>query len=335
MNTPLNNDIQRKARELAERITVAHDIDPEIQEELYGHIEDKMRAYCSGEESVSQEDALILAREHFGDGAALRGLLHGVHFEAVEMSFLRRVLVLALLTTCAIVLTRILTVTLMQTIHPFGGDRPPIVQMLLRSLILGGYLSGGPTLLVLLLHHWKRQFNKGESPWLCHLSNPFLATMSVLALATGEALSRLLLPNAAGRFNTIFLDSWWLDGNIHLLGSAVYCVVWMWWVNPNLGRLRYNFSVGLLWAVYQNLCALVPASLAFAALSFPATAYVPPWLIDVAMTRIDAGKLPELVGRYVVVVAVSAILLQWLCGLWRRHGERPPISRDVTFVRRV
>lgn len=321
MNTPLNNDIQRKARELAERITVAHDIDPEIQEELYGHIEDKMLAYCSGEEPVSEEDALILAREHFGDGAALRGLLQEVHVEAVEVSLLRRVLVLALLTTVAIVFARMLTATLMQTIHPFGGDRPAIVQMLIRNLILGGYLFGGATLLVLLLHHWKRQFSRGESPWLCHLSNPFLAIMSVIVLATGEAFSRLLLPGAAGRFNTFFLDSWWLDGNIHLLASAVYCVIWMWWVNPDLSRLRYNFSVGLLWAVYQNLSALVPASLALAAGPFLATAYVPPWLIDVVMTRIGAGNLPEHMVRYVFVVAVCAIVLQWLCDLWRWRGE--------------
>ena len=50
MNTPLNNDTQQKARELARKITVAHDLDPEIQEELYGHIEDKLLAFKSGEE---------------------------------------------------------------------------------------------------------------------------------------------------------------------------------------------------------------------------------------------------------------------------------------------
>lgn len=50
MNTRLNNDTRQNARELARQITVAHDLDPEIQEELYGHIEDKLLAYMNGEE---------------------------------------------------------------------------------------------------------------------------------------------------------------------------------------------------------------------------------------------------------------------------------------------
>ena len=50
METPLNDTTRLKARELARKITVAHDLDPEIQEELYGHIEDKLLAYKSGEE---------------------------------------------------------------------------------------------------------------------------------------------------------------------------------------------------------------------------------------------------------------------------------------------
>ena len=45
MDRNLEGDLQQKARKLARKITVAHDLDPEIQEELYGYIEDKRRAY--------------------------------------------------------------------------------------------------------------------------------------------------------------------------------------------------------------------------------------------------------------------------------------------------
>ncbi len=72
MNTPLNNDTQQRARELARTITVAHDLDPEIQEELYGHIEDKLLAYKNGEERITDEDAFILVREHFGNAKELK-----------------------------------------------------------------------------------------------------------------------------------------------------------------------------------------------------------------------------------------------------------------------
>ena len=101
MNTPLNDDTQQKARELARQITVAHDLDPEIQEELYGHIEDKLLAYKSGEERISDEDAFILVREHFGDAKVIRGLLQEVHAGAVQATLVRRVLALVLVLLAA------------------------------------------------------------------------------------------------------------------------------------------------------------------------------------------------------------------------------------------
>ena len=39
----LDSKIQGRLRELCQKITVAHDLDTEIQEELYGHMEDKLR----------------------------------------------------------------------------------------------------------------------------------------------------------------------------------------------------------------------------------------------------------------------------------------------------
>ena len=86
MNSNIESDPQQKARELARQITVAHDLDPEIQEELYGHIEDKLLAYKSGEERISDEDAFILVREHLGDAKVLASMFAEVHEEAASLT---------------------------------------------------------------------------------------------------------------------------------------------------------------------------------------------------------------------------------------------------------
>ena len=78
----LGPDTNEKMRALCKKISVAHDLDAEIQEELYSHMEDKLLGYLEGEEALAEEDAFILVREHFGDPSALKGLLQGVH--AVE-----------------------------------------------------------------------------------------------------------------------------------------------------------------------------------------------------------------------------------------------------------
>jgi hypothetical protein len=68
-----------KLLSLCSQISVANCLDEEIREELYSHLEEKLLAYLSGEEKISEEDALILVREHFGDTAQLTELLREVH----------------------------------------------------------------------------------------------------------------------------------------------------------------------------------------------------------------------------------------------------------------
>ena len=81
---------QDQVRTLCRKISVAHDLDPEIQDELYGHMEDKLLAYLNGEEPVTEDDAFILVREHFGDPAVLKGLLQDVHAHEVHVNLARR-----------------------------------------------------------------------------------------------------------------------------------------------------------------------------------------------------------------------------------------------------
>ncbi|MBL7648105.1 MAG: hypothetical protein JNK74_18125 [Candidatus Hydrogenedentes bacterium] len=120
MSGKLDNKTRQKARELARKITVAHDLDSEIQEELYGHIEDKLLAYTSGEERVTDEDAFILVREHFGDAKVIRGLMQEVHAGAVQIGLARRVSALVVVTVGIHAIVRLVRVLSMPTLiaHP-------------------------------------------------------------------------------------------------------------------------------------------------------------------------------------------------------------------------
>jgi hypothetical protein len=75
----LTPETANRLRAICERITVACELDTEIQEELYSHLEDKLLAYLSDEEKLSEEDAYILVREHFGNYDNLKRLLRTVH----------------------------------------------------------------------------------------------------------------------------------------------------------------------------------------------------------------------------------------------------------------
>jgi hypothetical protein len=79
MSKNLSPETAGRIRDLCRKISVAHDLDDEIQRELYSHLEDKLLGYLRGEEKITEDDALILVKEHFGEFASLKGLLREVH----------------------------------------------------------------------------------------------------------------------------------------------------------------------------------------------------------------------------------------------------------------
>lgn len=79
MAEDLSHETAEKIRALCSRISVANSLDQEIQEELYSHLEEKLLAYLSGKEKITEDDAFILVREHFGDPVILKELLKEVH----------------------------------------------------------------------------------------------------------------------------------------------------------------------------------------------------------------------------------------------------------------
>lgn len=64
---------------LCGQIAAGHPQEAEIREELRGHMEDKFLAYMSGDERLTEEDAFLLVREHFGNPAVVEELFADVY----------------------------------------------------------------------------------------------------------------------------------------------------------------------------------------------------------------------------------------------------------------
>ena len=90
MPESISPETTESIRALCRQISVAHDLDDEIQRELFTHMEDKLLGYLSGEEKVTEKDAFILMREHFGDPVVIRELLRETHAIEVRVGFWRK-----------------------------------------------------------------------------------------------------------------------------------------------------------------------------------------------------------------------------------------------------
>jgi hypothetical protein len=269
---------QEQMRALCRKISVAHDLDPEIQEELYGHMEDKLHAYLKGEEPLTEEDAFVLVREHFGDPAVLKGLLQDVHAQAVHVTLARRIAAAVVASTSLMILWTLLlslvTGALIMFASEDGSFAGPQWVWPIAS-VLG--MIGAAVLLWMVLRHWQRQLETDHRPWF--LRRP---PGSIVALIAVVLVLQKIVPfpdvNAL-----ITVESASAAPLFLVLGAVSYvlqCLAWLWWCDrpPRQTRaLVYGFFAWLLtcvfWAVIPPLQlfisqgAVEPASGGFSYLS--------------------------------------------------------------------
>lgn len=242
---------QERIRSLCRRISVAHDLDAEIQEELYGHMEDKFLAYRSGEEPVTEDDAFILVREHFGSPAVLKDLLRGVHRRPAESTFLRKALAAFIAFTAAYAVANLALITaVVYAAHrgATGGQWDAFRNIVLASEHLTLFL---PVVLVVpFLLHARRRARAGHAPWYLRARISALAAIAVAALITAylvpfprdtEVLGRPLGP----------IPPW--ENLLDTLGPivlGVQCLVWIAWCDEPPRTLRTAARGVAAWALW-------------------------------------------------------------------------------------
>lgn len=235
-------------RDICRRISVAHDLDVEIQEELYGHMEDKAIAYLSGQEPLTGRDALLLVREHFGDPAVVKSLLQDVHVEEARVSAARRILGILILSmrlflvvpiaACALALGAAWWMT--STVLP-----PPPQGLVLCGFLLA--LAFSVALLWRRVTRWQRALDAHEQPW------PLTQSMGRLLLHAGAVF--LLLTLLPWVYSPVLmnLEPDWL-AIIFVLATAAlliaHATAWIRWCDQPPRRARLIANVLGVWVLF-------------------------------------------------------------------------------------
>ena len=167
MSENISPETAEHIRALCRQISVAHNLDEEIQRELYSHMEDKLLGYLSGAEKVTEEDAFILVREHFGDPEVIRGLLQKTHAVEVRVgmwkmiwSFLLAIWFISLFQYILQGIFLFVFINITPSIHKSDSVR------VFMKLLLAGTEIASILFLWYILLQWRREIERGYQTWI-------------------------------------------------------------------------------------------------------------------------------------------------------------------------
>ncbi len=166
MENRVSQETESRIRALCRQISVAHNLDEEIQTELHAHMEDKLLGYLSGEEKVTEEDAFILVREHFGDPAVIRALLREAHAVDVRVGLWKKFVMFYWAGAISATLYYVLQVAIIGIFVMITAATPVSDSARMRvKLLLAG--TGIVWFLILwyILLIWGRKLQHGTPPW--------------------------------------------------------------------------------------------------------------------------------------------------------------------------
>jgi hypothetical protein len=256
----ISPEAEERIRDLCSKISVAHSLDVDIQKELCGHMEDKLLGYVSGNETITEDDALILVREHFGDPQTLKTLLRGVHIRQANDTLFRRIL--------AATAAYFVATTVWVALFSFGmftrylgrinGATPSRWNGFETAATLA---SAG--LFAYIVWTWHVQIRRGERVWFLRWNY-----FTIVVLLIGLAWVRQLVPNIIP-FGDVLPPNTALTipqsglSIIDILSIAIgvtlfavcylsYWIVWLWWCDGSPKAPRR-----FLWAFLSVACLRV------------------------------------------------------------------------------
>ena len=291
MDKTLEPKIEERLRGLCKQVSVANSLDEELREELFGHMEDKLLAYLNGEEPVTEDDALILVREHFGDPGVVKGMLREVHAQEAGISLARRLvagLALAIgldigmylvfsLVTLGLVAQAAWAPTATTPgnpnfdhsyVHPPWAVGAAAVSWnamgladALNTLLSGLALLVWPFIFWRVLRHWGKKAESGESVWFRQWALWRMLVFVLLLFFLRDLLpgimTREAVPKLWGGLSSMLVP--WR------VSLVLHCIVWLWWTDQAPRRLaRLLCAICMVCVVHVLRLAnfIVPPSIA-------------------------------------------------------------------------
>ncbi|MDX9975743.1 MAG: hypothetical protein RBU21_22370 [FCB group bacterium] len=253
MDKQVDPAVQERVRALCRQITVAHDFDAEIQEELYGHMEDKLLAYLAGEEKLSPDDAFILVREHFGNPEALQEVLQAVHEPGVRVSLPRRLTAALVATTGIGVPVGLLCNAALIALGLFGTRLDSFYAFVVNVRF---WMNMAPQLissllLWCLLLRWQRRLAQGQHLWFVRWPAQYMWAAAGAALIAPLVIPevRVILFPFSPTIPGLGFTGALLGFTIWVAVRSICGVAWLWWTDrtPGMGRkLKWVFLSMLL-----------------------------------------------------------------------------------------
>lgn len=249
MDDALKPETSARIDELCRKITVAHTLDDEIQEELRDHIEDRLLDYLRGEEALSQDEAFILVREHFGDPANLKAQLQDVHLVDTHVSLARRlaaIIAVHLVYTIVSAFVAALAWTLIYRRVLNGTDIR--FQEGFYSITVSSAMIIATIGFAVLLYRWEGRIRAGHKPWFLRergltivlILGALFVLHSMVPTPYGmydKSLMPLPAPVAVDVLSVLFV----------LTSVILHAVVWLWWCDRPPRRPRTVTYAALVW----------------------------------------------------------------------------------------
>ncbi|MBM3290361.1 MAG: hypothetical protein FJY92_09440 [Candidatus Hydrogenedentes bacterium] len=246
MDKPLTPETQLQIHALRDSIAQRDQLGEEVAEELCGHIEDKVIAYLEGQEALTEADALLLAREHFGNPESVRALLLDSRPSAQWRAWLRatvELVTIALAIDTLVRFVRFAAVVLAAYAYDIPDLKPALrwidnVQTVLAPVIL----------LCVLAAVLRARIRRGQASVLAHLSRKRLAVYSITVLAIWIVFPTVSgqgeLVNDARGLREAVLDQ------VAMLTAAAICATWIAATVRDVGAWRVLAYTALAWALF-------------------------------------------------------------------------------------
>jgi hypothetical protein len=245
MDKPLSPETQSQIRALCESIARRDQLGEDVQEELRGHIEDKVLGYLDGKEALTEEDALLLAREHFGNPASVRSLLFDAHPATRWRPWLRA--------TAELVMIALVTDTVIRAGHVaaviFAAHALEIHALIpaLRWIDNAKALFGPVILLCALLAALRTRLRPGKVSALDHLTCQRLILLFLTAIVLW-----VFVPEVGYRGKMISqpgLREWAISG-VSMLTAFAICTTWIALTARESSTWRVLALTAFSWALF-------------------------------------------------------------------------------------
>lgn len=254
---PLSVDGLGQIRALARQISVANHLDPEIQAELESHMEDQASGYVSGERRLTEADALLLTRAHFGKAEVIKSLLQQVHVRDYRFTLARRLAVVFCASVAAPVFMHFVSYLYFWPTLNMDPSFRYFVKNILS--VLGSLL-----LLFCLLLYLRRRIRHKRPVWFQTLSPRSLALLLIVTLVAFMASPYLIAITDYYFYRSSGLLHWhdapWVEPTllaVRLICSVLTCLLWLRWTDTRPRSRNSLLYTALAWLAFKLSVTLI------------------------------------------------------------------------------